>query len=65
MKLQQLNAAGDLKDLSIPGSNQIEALKGDREASTAYGSTSSGGSVSDGVTVTPLTSRSPIITRLD
>lgn len=31
MKLQQLNAAGDLKDLSIPASNQIEALKGDRK----------------------------------
>ncbi len=31
MKLQQLNAAGDLKDLSIPSSNQLEALKGDRE----------------------------------
>ncbi|HEY6620483.1 MAG TPA: type II toxin-antitoxin system RelE/ParE family toxin [Steroidobacteraceae bacterium] len=30
MKLQQLNAAGDLKDLSIPSSNQPEALKGDR-----------------------------------
>ena len=30
MKLQQLNAAGDLKDLSIPTSNQLEALKGDR-----------------------------------
>jgi proteic killer suppression protein len=31
MKLQQLNAAGDLKDLSIPSSNQFEALKGDRK----------------------------------
>jgi proteic killer suppression protein len=31
MKLQQLNAAEDLKDLSIPGSNQLEALKGDRK----------------------------------
>ena len=30
MKLQQLNAAGDLKDLPIPSSNQLEALKGDR-----------------------------------
>lgn len=30
MKLQQLNAAGDLKDLSIPASNQVEVLKGDR-----------------------------------
>jgi len=30
MKLQQLHAAGDLKDLSIPVSNQLEALKGDR-----------------------------------
>ena len=29
MKLQQLNAAGDLKDLLIPSSNQLEALKGD------------------------------------
>jgi len=33
MKLQQLHAAGDLKDLSIPASNQIEALKGDRKGS--------------------------------
>jgi proteic killer suppression protein len=31
MKLQQLNAAGDLRDLSIPGSNQLEALKGERK----------------------------------
>jgi proteic killer suppression protein len=31
MKLQQLNAAGDLRDLSIPSSNQLEALKGDRK----------------------------------
>ena len=31
MKLQQLNAAGDLKDLSNPSSNQLMALKGDRE----------------------------------
>jgi proteic killer suppression protein len=31
MKLQQLNAAGDLKDLSIPASNQLETLKGDRK----------------------------------
>ena len=31
MKLQQLNAAGDLKDLSIPASNRLEALKGDRK----------------------------------
>ena len=31
MKLQQLNAAGDLKDLSISTSNQLEALKGDRK----------------------------------
>jgi proteic killer suppression protein len=31
MKLQQLNAAGDLKDLSIPSANQLEALKGDRK----------------------------------
>lgn len=31
MKLQQLNAAGDLRDVSIPSSNQIEAMKGDRK----------------------------------
>ena len=31
MKLQQLNAAGHLKDLSIPSSNMLEALKGDRK----------------------------------
>ena len=31
MKLQQLNAAGNLRDLSIPSSNQLEALKGDRK----------------------------------
>lgn len=31
MKLQQLNAAGDLKDLSIPSSNQLESLKGNRK----------------------------------
>ena len=31
MKMQQLHASGDLKDLSIPVSNQLEALKGDRK----------------------------------
>jgi proteic killer suppression protein len=31
MKLQQLHAAGDLKDLSIPSSNKLEPLKGDRK----------------------------------
>ena len=31
MKLQQLHAAEDLKDLLIPVSNQLEALKGDRK----------------------------------
>jgi proteic killer suppression protein len=31
MKLQQLNAAGELRDLAIPSSNQLEALKGDRK----------------------------------
>ena len=31
MKLQQLLAAGGLKDLSIPASNQLEALKGPRK----------------------------------
>jgi proteic killer suppression protein len=31
MKLQQLHAAEDLKDLSIPVSNQLEALKGGRK----------------------------------
>jgi len=31
MKLQQLYAAEDLRDLAIPLSNQLEALKGDRK----------------------------------
>ena len=31
MKLQQLNAAGNPRDLSIPTSNQLESLKGDRK----------------------------------
>ena len=31
MKMQQSHASGDLKDLSIPASNQLEALKGDRK----------------------------------
>jgi proteic killer suppression protein len=30
MKLQQLNAAGDLRDLRIPAGNQLEKLTGDR-----------------------------------
>jgi toxin HigB-1 len=30
-ELQQLNAAGDLRDRSIPSSNQLEPLKGDRK----------------------------------
>jgi proteic killer suppression protein len=31
MKLQQLHAASDLKDLSIPAANQLEPLKGHRK----------------------------------
>ena len=31
MKLQQLHAAEDLRDLSVPVSNQLEPLRGDRE----------------------------------
>jgi toxin HigB-1 len=31
MKLQQLHAAGDLRDLAIPASNQLEALEGNRK----------------------------------
>ena len=31
MKLQQLNAAGDLKDLLIPASNRLELLRGNRK----------------------------------
>ena len=31
MKLQQLHSADDLKDLSIPVSNQLELLKGERK----------------------------------
>lgn len=31
MKLQQLNAAGDLRDLRIPVSNRLEKLSGDRK----------------------------------
>ena len=31
MKLQQLHAAESLKDLSIPVSNQLEPLRGDRK----------------------------------
>ncbi len=31
MKMQQLHAAGNLKDLSIPVSNQLEALEGKRK----------------------------------
>ncbi len=31
MKLQQVNAAGDLRDLRIPVSNHLEKLSGDRE----------------------------------
>jgi proteic killer suppression protein len=29
-KLQQLDAAGDLRDLMVPPSNHLEALKGER-----------------------------------
>ena len=31
MKLQQLNAAGDLRDLRIPVGNHLEKLAGDRD----------------------------------
>ncbi len=31
MKMQQLHASGNLKDLSISASNQLEALKGERK----------------------------------
>jgi toxin HigB-1 len=30
LKLQMLNAASDIRDLAIPSSNRLEALKGDR-----------------------------------
>lgn len=36
MKLQQLHAAGDLKDLSIPASNQLEPMKGNRKGQHSF-----------------------------
>ena len=65
MTMQQLHASGDLKDLSIPASNQIEALKGDRkgQSSTASGSISNGAFASRGKTVMRPMSRSRTTTR--
>lgn len=63
MKLQQLNAAGDPKDLSIPSSNQLEALKGDRKGEYSIRINKQWRFALGGVTVTPLMSRSSIITR--
>ena len=65
MKLQQLNAAGDLKDLSIPSSNQFEALKGDRKSEYSIRINRRWRICFTGVTVTPLTLRLSIITRRD
>jgi antitoxin HigA-1 len=67
MKLQQLHAAGELKDLLIPVSNQLEPLKGDLPGAifadaTASGSTSSGASASDGRTAMPRMWKSSTIT---
>jgi len=65
MKLQQLNAAGDLKVLSIPTSNQLEALKGDRKGEYSIRINRQWGICSGGVRDTLLTARSSIIIRLE
>src|SRR2546422_10478347 len=65
LKLDRLEAAVSVRDLaSLPG-NRFETLSGDRGASTAFVSTTSGASVSSGRTVRSAqsTSRSSIIVR--
>jgi proteic killer suppression protein len=47
-KLGFLKDAVELNDLRIPPGNRLEALKGDRAGSTASGSMTNGGCVSDG-----------------
>src|SRR3954447_16707178 len=57
-KLAILDAAGTLDDLRAPPGNRLEALKGNRRASTASGSTTSGGSASRGPRLVRRMSRS-------
>lgn len=49
-KLKYVDAASDLRDLAVPPSNQLEALKGVARGSTASASTSSGASALSGRT---------------
>src|SRR5205807_3296064 len=57
-----LHAAVSLQDLRVPPGNHLEALKGDRAGSTAYGSTTSGAFASTGKTEMPTRSRSSTTT---
>lgn len=61
-KLQMLHAAKALNDLALPLGNRLEALKGNRKASTASVSTISGGCVSDGLVRMQRMSKSSITT---
>lgn len=56
-KLYQINQARTLRDLMLPG-NGLEALQRDRAGNTAFGSTTSSGSVSCGATATRMRSKS-------
>lgn len=61
-KLAQLDAAATLDFLRAPPGNRLEALKGDRSAPTAFGSTISGGCASALRTETLMTQRLLTIT---
>lgn len=60
-KLLQSHAATELAGLLAPPGNQLEALKADRRASTAFSSTTRGGSVSPGGRPERTTSISPML----
>jgi plasmid maintenance system killer protein len=62
-KLDYLNAAAVLSDLRAPPGNYLEALKRDRTASTASGSTISGAFALSGHRLVLLTWRSATITK--
>jgi len=59
--LKYLDSAIDLRDLMIPPSNQLEALKGDRQDQHISGLINNGAYASSGGTETRSMSRSLII----
>ena len=54
-KLRMLSNAVTLDDLRVPPANRLEKLSGEREGSTASGSTINGGYALNGSMVMPIT----------